>query len=237
MPQFAGRKSWYSEPTMMTKRSNHMPMLMSTPMMKTTFRFRRTFLNQSNCVSADIDHEHDPAAIPVGVAEEPVAEHPAFIRIAAIPGDEIFHQVDVGDDQAAHQRQLADACPCAACVMMSSRWHHLRSGISSTSTMPKPQIHRADDEVERENRRVPARELRRAEVQADDGTHREHQQRAQAAQDDVGLFVIVPLPRRTGPAHRQEAVNEFPHPRRRAVAQHGEVGNHPMYQNSVETIR
>ena len=186
---------------------------------------RADFFEPQQLRHADVDADEHPAKKHVGMAEETVAEHPAFIRVAAIPRDENFHQVDVINDEAADQTELGDLVKVALgddvfqVAQLAQRGqqhqHHAKAAE-----------HRADDEVERENRRVPARELRRAKVEADDGTHREHQQRAKAAEHDVGLLVVVPLPRRAGPAHREETENRLADTRRRAVAQHGEIGNH-----------
>ena len=142
---------------------------------------------------AHVDADENPAQIPVGVAEEPVAEHPAFIGIAAVPRDEKFHQVDVVNDQAADQGQLGHLVNVAAGddVFQTAQFAQRNQQHQHHAEAAE---HRADDEVERENRGVPARELRGAKVQTDDGTHGEHQQRAQAAQHDISLFVIVPLP-------------------------------------------
>ena len=49
MPQLDGRKSRAMEVTMMTKRSNHMPILTNWQMMNTQIRFRRQKRNQKNC--------------------------------------------------------------------------------------------------------------------------------------------------------------------------------------------
>ena len=100
------------------------------------------------------------------MAEEPVAENPAFVRIAAIPRDEKFHQVDVINDEAADQGELRHGCDVA-----------FRDDVFEVAQFPqRNQKHEhhaktaedcADDEVERENRRVPARDLRGAKIQAD----------------------------------------------------------------------
>ena len=109
-----------------------------------------------------------------------MAEYPAFIRIAAIPRDEKFHHVDIVNDEAADQRELRhfvhvtqrdDFFEAAPFAQRNQKHQHHAEAAE----------HRADDEVERENCGVPARDLRGAKVQSDDGTHGEHEQRAQAA--------------------------------------------------------
>ena len=158
------------------------------------------------------------------MAEQPVAEHPGVVRTAGIPRDEIFNPVDVSHDAAHHQRHFANPVdvPQGDDLLQVAP---LAQGNQQHQHHAEPAKDRARHKVERENGFVPARELRRGEIHADDGTHREHQQRRQAGQDEVGLFIIVPLPRRTGPAQRKQAVKEFPHPGFRPVAHQCEVGN------------
>ena len=49
MTQLDGRKSRCSEVTMITKRSNHMPMLTKIESTKSQASDERTFLNQKSC--------------------------------------------------------------------------------------------------------------------------------------------------------------------------------------------
>src|SRR3954447_17629306 len=49
MPHDDGRKSRWSDVTMMTKRSNHMPMLMKIDSTNSAARDERTFLSQKSC--------------------------------------------------------------------------------------------------------------------------------------------------------------------------------------------
>ena len=49
LPQFAGRKSRVRVVTMITKRSNHIPMLTKIEMMKRASGLRRILRNQKNC--------------------------------------------------------------------------------------------------------------------------------------------------------------------------------------------
>ena len=62
-----------------------------------------------------------------------------------------------------------------------------------------------------------------------DGVDREHQRRGDAGQDQVGHFVVAPLPVRAAPAQGEEAVDNFSDLRRRAVAQGRQVGNQTQY--------
>ena len=158
------------------------------------------------------------------MAEQAVAEHPGVVRIAGIPRDEIFHHVDVAHDATHQQRHFADPVnvPQGDDVFEMAQFAQRNQQHQHHAEAAKD---RAGHEVERENGLVPAGELRRGEVHADDGTHGEHQQRRQAGQNEIGLFIIVPVPRRAGPTQREQAVKEFPHARLRPVAQQGQVGN------------
>ena len=154
-----------------------------------------------------------------------MTEHPAFIRITTVPGDEELHQVDVINDQAADQGQLGDLVDVAQgddlfqtapfAERNQKHQHHAKAAE-----------HGSDHEIQRENRGMPAGNLRRTEVQTDDGTHRKDQQRTQTAEHEVGLFIMMPLAGRTGPTHRQEGEDTLADAGGRTIAQHGKIRNH-----------
>ena len=69
MPHDDGRKSRCSDVTMMTKRSNHMPMLTKIDTMKRTTMLVRAFLNQKTCGESTLHviivqyaHQYGPKA-------------------------------------------------------------------------------------------------------------------------------------------------------------------------------
>ena len=67
----------------------------------------------------------------------------------------------------------------------------------------------AGDEVGREDRGVPAGELRGREVERHDRVHGEHQRRREAGEDQVRLLVVLPVARRAAPAQREHAVDQL----------------------------
>ena len=150
---------------------------------------------------------------------------PRWLPCCAPARDEKFLQVNGVNDEAADQGELGDLVNVAhrddvfetapLAERNQNNEHHAEAAEHGT-----------DHEVERENRCVPARELRGAEVETDDGTHCEHQHRAEAAENNVGFFVIMPVPRRAGPTHRKQAENKFARTRRRPITEHGKVRNH-----------
>ena len=78
-------------------------------------------------------------------------------------------------------------------VMTSFRPKISRAGIISWSTIAKPGVDGAGDEVRREDRRVPAGQLRDREVEADVGVDREDERRREAAEDEVRDAVVPPV--------------------------------------------
>ena len=94
------------------------------------------------------------------------------------------------------------------CVTRSSSLKTARSGSTSVSTMPKPEIDRAGDEIRREDRGVPAGDQRNGEVEGHDGVHREHQRRGDAGQDQVGHLIVAPVAVGAAPAHGEQAVEK-----------------------------
>ena len=94
--------------------------------------------------------------------------------------------------------------------------------------MAKPPKMATRDKVRREDRRVPAGNHRRGEVERHDGVHREHQRRRERRQEQVSHLVVPPLAIAAAPAEREEAVREGREliaPGPGAVAQRGEVGD------------
>src|SRR5207302_501799 len=65
-PHADGRKSWLSEPTTMTNRSIHMPMLISSDTMKRGTTPVRTCLNQSSCATPTLNNNSSQYSQPYG---------------------------------------------------------------------------------------------------------------------------------------------------------------------------
>jgi hypothetical protein len=73
LPHETGRKSRCSEVTMMTKRSNHMPMLTKMVMMNSQGMLVRHALEPEDLRHEHVARDHDPVGPPV-VAERAVEE-------------------------------------------------------------------------------------------------------------------------------------------------------------------
>ena len=83
---------------------------------------------------------------------------------------------------------------------------------------------------------MPARDDADREVEAHDRVDREHQRRRHAGEQQVGVLVALPVPRRAAPAERQRAVDYrviLCLARSRNVAR---SGIRPVYQKSAETV-
>ncbi len=73
----------------------------------------------------------------------------------------------------------------------------------------KPTEDCARDKVRRENRRVPAGQLRHGKVERNDRVHRKHQRRGEASQQQIGLFIDAPVTVAACPPQRKEAVKHL----------------------------
>ena len=96
----------------------------------------------------------------------------------------------------------------------------------------------AGDEVGGKDRRVPARDDADREVPAHDRVDGEDERRAEAGEKEARRLVVVPVPRRAAPAHREDAVR--PSARRSSLARSRSVarsGISPMNQKSAEIGR
>ena len=87
---------------------------------------------------------------------------------------------------------------------------------------------RAGDEVGREDRRVPARQLRDGEVEGHDGVDRDDERRREPGEEQVADPPVLPVARRAAPAERHDPVDDPAGPVLRRVAQRREVRDEPQ---------
>ena len=110
-------------------------------------------------------------------------------------------------------------------VMTSSRWHMLRSGINSVSTMPKPENTAPATKYGGKMVVCQPGQLRHGEVQRHDRVHGQHQRRRKTGENQIRLFVVAPVTVRAGPTQREQAVNELSDLRLGAIPHRRQVGN------------
>ncbi len=219
---------------MMTKRSNHIPMFTKIDSTNMNGMLVRSFFDQKNCGEITLQVIIDQYAHAVRT-ERAVDEGESLVRIAAVPGDEELGRVRVADDRAGRQDDLVHVLEVldrdqvleiqSPARDQHQRHHHGEAGEDG-----------ARDEVGREDRRVPAGHDRGREVERHDRVHRKHQRRRNAGQNQVGLFVVAPVPGRPAPAEAEECrkpSDEVHCARSRRVAR---SGTRPMNQNSTETV-
>ena len=91
----------------------------------------------------------------------------------------------------------------------------------------EPGIHRADHEIGREDRFLPARHQACGEVHADDAVQRDDQRHAETGEREMQGLVGLPMPRRAAPSKRQRAINHARELCAGAIPHGGEIGNKP----------
>ena len=140
---------------MITKRSNHMPMLMRIDSDEQDRDARARLLEPEDLRDEHVAGDHRPVGPGVG-AEGAVDERELLVRVAAVPGDEELHRVGVADHRPGHEHDLRHVVEVAEGddVLEAERLaadHHQRQHHGEAGE------DRAGDEVGREDRRVPAR--------------------------------------------------------------------------------
>ena len=191
---------------MITNRSNHMPMLTKMQRTKITTGLRRTRLRPEELRDEHVAAHHREVGPPERT-ERAVDERELLVQVPRVPGDEELGRVGETDHHARRQHDLAHRLDVLLLddvleveqvpQRQHQRQHHREAGEDG-----------AGDEVRREDRRVPARELRGREVERDDRVDREHQRRREAREDQVGALVAVPLAGRAAPAEAERAVDD-----------------------------
>ncbi|GJE71514.1 hypothetical protein CHKEEEPN_3060 [Methylorubrum podarium] len=159
---------------------------------------------------------------PAVVAGEKVGDHRPVGVIAAVPAHEPLGGVGEGHDDAGEQHHLRHG------VEMGRGDHRLKIEAPADDDRQhhhhgETRIHRADDEVGREDRFLPAGHQARGEVEADDGVDRADERHGQRRHGLVEALVDRPVPGRAAPTERQRAVDPLPDARPRPVAHRGEV--------------
>ena len=167
----------------------------------------RTLLNQKSCGMSTLQLDHREVRPPER-AERAVDERELLELVARVPGDEELGPVRVADHHAGGEHDLAHRLDVRRLDDVLQVEQVRAAGSISVSTIAKPPEDGAGDEVRREDRRVPAGELRRREVERDDRVHREHQRRRETREDQVRPLVAVPVAGRAAPAEREDAVDD-----------------------------
>ena len=106
--QAEGRWLRWSDVTMMTNRSNHMPTLTRTAMASRRGGLTRTRRDHRSCGTSDVADDHRPEC-PRVWPRGAIQEYEAFVRICAVPGSEPFGRVGKGHDRAGKERDLRHA--------------------------------------------------------------------------------------------------------------------------------
>ena len=176
---------------MMTNRSHHMPMFTKMLAMNITGMEVRAFLNQKICGTSTLQNSIRQIHAAVGPGR-PVEEHEPLELVPRVPGDEVLHQVAVGDehprgeDDLVHVLQVPHGDDVLEAQEVPGRHHpghhHGEAGE-----------HGAGHEVGREDRGVPAGDQRHREVEGHDGVDGHHQRRGEAGQQQVADLVVVPV--------------------------------------------
>ena len=169
--------------------------------------------------------EHDGVGPPVR-AERAVLEDEALPLAPRVPGHEELGGVGEADEHARQHQDLRHVL------------HVVQGDVVLHPEVAAHEGHQrddhrearedgADDEVGREDRRVPARHDRRREVERDDRVDREDQRRRERGEDHVGRLVVPPRPVGSGPAEAHRVVDLLPPRVGRPVPHGGEVGEEP----------
>ncbi len=163
----------------------------------------------------------------VGPGGTGLEEEEGLVRVPAVPGHEVLHEVAVAHDHGGHEHHLGhvlqvtvgdDVLEVEGLARRDDEGQHHREAAED----------RAGHEVGREHRGVPAGEQRHGEVEAHDGVHREHERGGEPRQDQVADPVVLPVARGALPTQREHAVGDALGLLLGGVPQGGEVGNEPQ---------
>ena len=161
----------------------------------------------------------------VVIADARTEEGEALVLVAAVVGNEQLDQVGVTHDRAGQQDDLGHLIDVLARDQVVEMFVKEPGGKQDGEHHREAAEDRARDEVRREDRGVPAGQDRGREVEGNDRVNREHQRRGEAGEDEIRHLVVTPLPVRSAPAERENAVDVFGHPRLGPVAQGREIGD------------
>ena len=169
---------------------------------------RARLLEPENLGADHVAGDHDPVGPGVRSARA-VQEREDLVRVPAVPGSEELRGIGEADHRPGHEHDLRHVVevPEGDDVLEAERLaadHHERQHHG------EPGEDRARDEVGREDRRVPSGEEGDREIHRDDRMNREDQRRREGCEDEIGAFVVVPLPHGAPPSEGEEAVDELP---------------------------
>ena len=172
-------------------------------------RYARARLLEPEDLGADhVARDHGPVG-PRVRSERTVPEREDLVGVSAVPGGEELRGIRVADDRPGHEHDLrhevevteGDDVLETECLAAD---HHERQHHG------EPGEDRARDEVRREDRRMPSGKEGHREIHRDDRMNREDQRRRKACENEVGDFVVMPLPHGAPPSEGQETVDELP---------------------------
>ena len=195
------------------------------------------FLEPVKLRDKDVARIHGPGRPPVG-PEGAIQEREALIHVAAIPGDEKLAGIRVADDRPGHQDDLVHVLQ----VLHGDQILQIQQSSARSAAASSPW--RIPKKWRRRRSRAgkwwcASPESPRSRSRSDTMVcTRKHQRRRNAGQDQVGHFIIAPVPRRSAPAQAQESEDHLPDfastARSRSVAR---SGTSPVNQNSSETVK
>ena len=132
-------------------------------------------------------------------------------------------------------------------LAIASRWRSVMTSLEPERAAQRQhqqqhhreaRVDRADDEVRREDRRVPAGQLRDGEVEAHDAVHRDDERRRQSGEQHVRDAIVPPLAARARASRARRRRRCAGAARRsRGRAPSARSGTSPRYQNSSDTVK
>jgi hypothetical protein len=176
---------------MITKRSNHMPMFTKMARMNDASSDVRTFLDQKSCgairlqvIIVQYAHQYGPVAR--------LMNDEQFSSVAAVPGDEEFHDVGVADHVPVTSMILF-IFSMVSIVIRCSNLNALRVMMRTFCTIAKPEKIAPATKYGGKIVVCQPGMMRDGEVETDDGVHGEHERRCESCHDQIRTFVMLPV--------------------------------------------
>src|SRR5262249_59280859 len=159
-----------------------------------------------------------------------------LIWISAVERDERFIDIAVSDDdprsehelrhvlQMPHRNELLE--PVDFAQRDRERQYHRKSGINC-----------ARDKIRRKDGRMPAWDYRDSEIETDDGVNRDNKWSCQPRQQQISLFIPLPVIGGAAPAHRHHSIDNLCEPVFGSVAKRSKIRNQtdvPEHQRKRE---
>ncbi len=167
--------------------------------------------------------DHDPVG-PGVRSERTVHEREELVGVPAVPRGKELRRVGVAHHRPGHEHDLRHVVevPEGDDVLEAERRaadHHERQHHG------EPGEDRARHEVGWEDRRMPSGQDGDREIHRDDRMNRQDERRREGRENEVGGFVVLPLPHRAPPAEGQQPVDELPGTGLRPIANRRQVGD------------